>query len=133
MPPPVSRNSAMSVTGWNRCRTFRGSALEVHRDWTGNPIDRLKVTVIPDKARLYAWELADRLSAGTPSIQVRDDLIEHGFFFLDPCNLVAGEEEVVAARIRDEMARAAASKDGLAYTLSDRKRRGVKSLLNWPD
>ncbi len=114
-------------------RDIPGLGLEVHRDWTGNPIDRLKVTVIPDKAGLYAWELADRLSAGTPSIQVRDDLIEHGYLFLDPCNLVAGEEEVVAVRIRDEMARAAASKDGLAYTLSDRKRRGVKCLLNWPD
>ncbi len=110
-----------------------GLELDVHRDWTGNPIDRLKVTVVPEKAGLYAWELADRLAAGSPSIQVRDDLIEHGYFFLDPCNLASGEEAVVAERIRKETERAIASGDGLAYTLSDRKRRAVDAALAWPD
>lgn len=58
-----------------------GPELDLHRDGTGNPIDRLKVNVVPDKADLYAWERADRLVPGTPSIQVRDDLIEYGCFF----------------------------------------------------
>lgn len=110
-----------------------GLRLDVHQDWTGNPIDRLKVTVVPDEAGLFAWELADRLVAGKPSIQVREDLIEHGYFFLDPCNLAPGEEVVVAERIGQEMAGAAASKDGLVYSLSDRKRRGIEALLKWPD
>ncbi len=110
-----------------------GLRLETHRDWTGNPIDRLKITVVPEEAGLYAWELADRLAAGTPSVRVRDDLIEHGFFFLDPCNLAAGEEKVVAERIVEELTRAAKRKDGLAYTLSERKRRRIDAAISWPD
>ena len=110
-----------------------GLRLDLHHDWTDNPIDRLRVTVIPDEAGLYGWELADRLAAGTPSIQVRDDLIEHGYFFLDPCNLLPGEEKVVAERIAAEIAAARKNGDGRAYDLSERRRRGVESALRWPD
>lgn len=70
---------------------------------------------------------------GKPSIQVRDDLIEHGYFFLDPCNLVPGEEVIVAKRISEEVMSALANSDGCQYSLSDRKRQGVAALLKWPD
>lgn len=110
-----------------------GLRLEIHQDWTGNPISRLKVTVDSEKVRLFAWELADRLSGGEPSIQVRDDLIEHGYFFLDPCNLIPGEEVVVGRRIVEEVAQARNSGDGRRYSLSERRRRGIASLLTWPD
>ena len=110
-----------------------GLRLDIHQDWTGNPIARLKVSVDPEKAGLFAWELADRLSAGEPSIQVRDDLIEHGYFFLDPCNLIPGEEVVVGRRIVEEVTLARESGDGRRYSLSERRRRGVASLLKWPD
>ena len=110
-----------------------GLTLDVHPDWTGNPIDRVKVSVLPEAAGLYAWELADRLAAGTPSIQVRDDLIEHGIFFLDPCNVLPGEEVVVAERIAEEVAAALKNGDGRRYDLSERRRRGVASALAWPD
>ncbi|MCG8511948.1 MAG: aminotransferase class V-fold PLP-dependent enzyme [Rhodospirillales bacterium] len=110
-----------------------GLRLEIHHDWTGNPIDRLKVSVVPEEAGLYAWELADRLSAGEPSIQVRDDLIEHGYFFLDPCNVVPGEEIIVGRRIAEELDAARAAKDGCRYSLSDRRRRGIEAELKWPD
>lgn len=109
-----------------------GLQLEFHQDWTGNPIERLKVTVNPQQAGLYAWELADRLAAGDPLIQVRDDLIEWGYFFLDPCNLKAGQEIVVSRRIKEEIEQALANGDGLAYSLSERRRRIIKSALNWP-
>lgn len=110
-----------------------GLSLEKHQDWTGNPITRLKVTVNPEKTGLFAWELADRLSAGEPSVQVRDDLIEHGYFFLDPCNLIAGEEEVVGRRIVEEINAARSKGDGKKYSLSERRRKGIESLLKWPD
>ncbi len=110
-----------------------GLRLDIHQDWTGNPIARLKVSVDPEKAGLFAWELADRLSAGEPSIQVRDDLIEHGYFFLDPCNLIPGEEAVVGRRIVEEVTLARDSGDGRRYSLSERRRRDVASLLKWPD
>ncbi|MBL6945789.1 MAG: aminotransferase class V-fold PLP-dependent enzyme [Rhodospirillales bacterium] len=110
-----------------------GLHLEAHHDWTDNPIDRLKVSVTPEDAGLYAWELADRLSAGEPSIQVRDDLIEHGYFFLDPCNLIPGEEVIVGQRIAEEVNSARAKKDGCRSSLSERKRRGIETALKWPD
>jgi L-seryl-tRNA(Ser) seleniumtransferase len=122
------------VASWLReLEQVPGLFLELHHDWTDNPIDRLKVSVDPEGAGLYAWELADRLAAGEPSIQVRDDLIEHGYFFLDPCNLVPGEEIVVGQRICDEVKKARVNNDGKQYSLSERKRRGVTALLNWPD
>jgi L-seryl-tRNA(Ser) seleniumtransferase len=110
-----------------------GLCLERAHDWTDNPIDRLKVSVDPGEAGLYAWELADRLSAGAPSVQVRDDLIEHGYFFLDPCNLVPGEESIVAQRIAEEVKSARSGRDGKRYSLSERKRREVSAFLKWPD
>ena len=110
-----------------------GLSLDVRHDWTGNPIVRLKISVNPDKAGLFAWELSDRLSAGEPSIQVRDDLVEHGYFFLDPCNLIAGEEVVVAKKIANEVNQARDRGDGRRYSLAERRRRCIESLLKWPD
>ena len=109
-----------------------GLQLEVHEDWTGNPIERLKVTVNPQQAGLYAWELADRLAAGNPLIQVRDDLIEWGYFFLDPCNLKPGQEIVVSRRIKEEIEQALVNGDGLACSLSERRNRIIQMVLNWP-
>jgi D-glucosaminate-6-phosphate ammonia-lyase len=109
-----------------------GLKLALHKDWTGNPIERLKVTVDPQQAGLYAWELADRLAAGDPVIQVRDDLIDGGYFFLDPCNLKAGQDIVVSSRIREEVEKALSNKDGLAYSVSDRKNRTIQAVLSWP-
>jgi D-glucosaminate-6-phosphate ammonia-lyase len=114
-------------------RDVDGLHLDIHNDWTGNPIARLKISVNPEEAGLFAWELADRLSAGEPSIQVRDDLIEHGYFFLDPCNLIPGEEVVVGQRIVNEVTLARDKGDGRRYSLSERRRRDVASLLKWPD
>ena len=110
-----------------------GLFLDLHHDWTNNPITRLKVSVNPENAGLFAWELADRLSAGEPSIQVRDDLIEHGYFFLDPCNLLPGEEIVVGQKIADEMRLARDKRNGRRYSFSERRRRSAASLLRWPD
>ena len=122
------------VEHWLRAlKNVPGLSLEIHHDWTDNPIDRLKVSVNPKTAGLYGWELADRLSAGKPSIQVRDDLIEHGYFFLDPCNIETGEEVIVGQRISEEVNSALKNNDGCQYSLSDRKRQSAAALLNWPD
>jgi L-seryl-tRNA(Ser) seleniumtransferase len=110
-----------------------GLRLDIHADWTGNPIDRLKVTVVGTEAGLHAWELADRLAAGSPSIQVRDDLIEHGCFFLDPCNVTADEAAIVGRRIAEEVASAKLRRDGLAVSLSDRRKGRIEAALKWPD
>jgi D-glucosaminate-6-phosphate ammonia-lyase len=122
------------VRSWlDRLAAVPGLTLEIHHDWTGNPIDRLKVTVDPGTAGLYAWELADRLAAGTPSVQVRDDLVEHGLIFLDPCNLLPGEEDIVALRIADAVRAAQVPGNGRTQSLSQRLQRQDEAALRWPD
>ena len=110
-----------------------GIDLEVAPDWTGNPIDRLRVTVDPERAKLFAWEVADRLAAGDPAIVVRDDLVEHGYFFLDPCNLARGEAEIVSDGIKVVLREARSGSIGRRYTCSERRRRSVAAALCWPD
>lgn len=110
-----------------------GLRLEVHPDWTGNPIDRLKVTVVADEAGLFAWELADRLAAGSPPIQVRDDLVEHGHVFLDPCNVTADEVAIVGQRIAEIVAAGRRRGDGKALSLSDWRKARIEGVLRWPD
>jgi L-seryl-tRNA(Ser) seleniumtransferase len=76
-----------------------GVAFAMVPDPTGNPVDRLRVTVRPEQARTTAWDLTTALAAGTPSIAVRAEALEHGYFELDPCNLDQDEARVVADRL----------------------------------
>ncbi len=131
--PAVKNQESAYLRHWKEALSQApGLQLEFHEDWTGNPIERLKVTVNPQQAGLYAWELADRLAAGDPLIQVRDDLIEWGYFFLDPCNLKTGQEIVVGRRIKEEIEQALTNGDGMAYSLSERRNRNIQAVLNWP-
>lgn len=129
----VKKQEATHLQHWQEVLSqVPGLHLEIHKDWTDNPIERLKVTVNPQQAGLYAWELADRLAAGEPSIQVRDDLIERGYFFLDPCNLKAGQQVIVGRYIQEAVEQAIANGDGLAYSLSERRNNAIQAALNWP-
>jgi L-seryl-tRNA(Ser) seleniumtransferase len=121
------------VASWQKALApVKGLTLDVHHDWTGNPIDRLRVTV-GREAGLYAWELADRLAARDPSVRVRDDLIEHGYFFLDPCNVDADEAREAAEAIADEVAKTQANGDGFRKSLAERRRRAIDLAQRWPD
>lgn len=68
-------------------------------DPTGNPVDRLRVGIDPAVAKTTAWNLTSVLAAGTPSIAVRAEALEHGYFELDPCNLDAAEGRMVGERL----------------------------------
>ena len=68
-------------------------------DPTGNPVDRLRVAIRPEQARTTAWDVAATLAAGTPSVVVRAEALEHGFFELDPCNLDAEEAGIASDRL----------------------------------
>lgn len=113
-------------------RDVPGLSVEKCADSTGNPIDRVKVSVHKD-AGLYAWELAARLAARDPSVRVRDDLLEHGYFFLDPCNLAPGEEETVARAIRSEVELAAKRRDGCRESFANHCKRITARQLEWPE
>src|SRR5262249_15168953 len=72
-------------------------------DPTQNPLDRLKLEVVPESGTT-AWALADALARADPPIIVRDHEIEHGYFYLDSCNLHPGEAAVVADQVARVMA-----------------------------
>jgi L-seryl-tRNA(Ser) seleniumtransferase len=99
-------------------------------DPTDNPLDRLKLEVNAAESGTTAWALASALARAEPPIIVRDHEVEHGHFYLDPCNLHPGEAEVVANQIA---AVAAAIRGKPSPDLADMRRRQYEALLAWPD
>jgi D-glucosaminate-6-phosphate ammonia-lyase len=102
-------------------------------DPTHNPLDRLKVSVEPAEAHITAWDLADALASGSTPIIVRDHETEHGFFYMDPCNLHPGQETIVAARLVEELEKARRSNEIIATPLERRRNRRAEALMKWPD
>jgi L-seryl-tRNA(Ser) seleniumtransferase len=116
-----------------RFRDVPGLRPRIVPDPTDNPLDRLQLSVDPATARLTAWDLADRLAAGAPPVIVRDHEVEHGYVFLDPCNLHPGEAEIVADRVLAEV-EAARLRGGTNFEpASARAARRSARLLAWPD
>ena len=77
---------------------FAEVACSVLPDPTGNPLQRLRVRVLPG-GRWTARRLADALAAGDPPVMVRDYQTDLGYFDLDPCNLHPGEADTVARQL----------------------------------
>lgn len=102
-------------------------------DPTDNPLDRLKVSVDPEEARITVWDLAVALAAGDRPVIVRDHEVEHGHFYLDPCNLQPGEEHIVADRLIEELNRAQQSNEIISSDLRLRLLEGEAAILNWLD
>ena len=102
-------------------------------DPTNNPLDRLKVAIEPKGAHITAWDLADALAAGQTPIIVRDHEVEHGYFYLDPCNLHPGQETVVAERIVEELDKARRSNEIIASPLEARRNRASRAIMRWPE
>jgi L-seryl-tRNA(Ser) seleniumtransferase len=110
-----------------------GVSASIEPDPTHNPLDRLRLELDPEAARITAWELADALSAGDPPVIVRDHEVEHGFFYLDPCNLHPGEAEIVADRVVEELERARRRSQVQTMSAAERQARRFERLLRWPD
>ncbi len=110
-----------------------GVTVSIVPDPTDNPLDRLRLAVEPEEARISAWELADALAAGDPPVIVRDHEVEHGHFYLDPCNLHPGEAEIVADRVLTELDAARQRGRAVSISVAERKARRFDRLLRWPD
>jgi L-seryl-tRNA(Ser) seleniumtransferase len=102
-------------------------------DPTDNPLDRLKVTINPELARITAWDLARALATGARPIIVRDHEAEHGHFFLDPCNLHPNEEAIVAERLVEELENARGSNEIIATPIHEHWRAQEAAILKWLD
>ncbi|MGH7056889.1 MAG: aminotransferase class V-fold PLP-dependent enzyme [Acetobacteraceae bacterium] len=130
----IRAREAAALRLWQgRLVRFEGVAASIAPDPTGNPLDRLRVSVDPARARITAWDLADALAAGNPPVIVRDNEVEHGYIQLDPCNLHPGEEKIVADRLDAELVRAGATASIIATSLAARRERRIARLLRWPD
>ena len=89
--------------------------------------------VSPEEAHITAWDLSDVLARGEPAVVVRDHELEHGHFYMDPCNLHPGEEIIVARRLDEDLRRAQRSNEIIATSLEERRNRRSAYLANWPD
>ena len=106
---------------------FRNVVARIVPDFTGNPLDRLEVTPLPESG-FTAARLAAALSHGDPPVIVRDDEVDRGHVHLDPCNLHPGEAEIVARRLAETM------RDAPPSLASAPERDGaMERLLRWPD
>jgi L-seryl-tRNA(Ser) seleniumtransferase len=122
-------------TGYLRLwlETFKvlpGVVAEIVPDPTHNPLDRLKLRIVPEKAGTTAAALATALAKGDPPVIVRDHEVEHGHFYLDPCNLHPGEAQVVADRITTSLEELRGKP---VPDLDELRRLQYESLLAWPD
>lgn len=104
-----------------------GIRAEIVPDPTDNPLDRLRLHVDPAVAGFDAAALAAALAAGDPPVIVRDHEVEHGYFYLDPCNLHPGEAEIVADRLD------AVIDAGPPPVAASNRRERMERLLAWPD
>ena len=102
-------------------------------DPTFNPLDRLKIWIDPEGANISAWDLADRLAKGERPVIVRDHEVEHGYFYLDPCNLHPDEEFIVADRLTEELDAARKSNTPIISDLRQRMLAQESAALAWPD
>ncbi|KKB79359.1 hypothetical protein VW29_17490 [Devosia limi DSM 17137] len=102
-------------------------------DPTDNPLDRLKVALDPETARITAWDFAAAMARGDRPVIVRDHEAEHGYFFLDPCNLHPDQETIVAERLIEELDRAQRSNEVIFTPLPERWLAQEAAILNWPD
>ncbi|WMT88953.1 aminotransferase class V-fold PLP-dependent enzyme [Pelagibacterium sp. 26DY04] len=101
-------------------------------DPTGNPLDRLRIDFDPRMAKITAWDFAAAMAAGEPAIIVRDHEAEHNYLFLDPCNLHAGEEEVVAGRLTAVLDAALAADGRMVTPFADTVRARAQAFGRWP-
>lgn len=122
------------VDTWiDRFSGFAGVKAEAWPDPTGNPIDRVKLSLDAAVCGITAWDLADALAAGSPPVIVRDQEVECGFFEMDPCHLHPGEADIVAERVVAELKAARGRNAGPSRTIGQRKAAKFDKLLHWPD
>ncbi|HTV67146.1 MAG TPA: hypothetical protein VMF90_01295 [Rhizobiaceae bacterium] len=110
-----------------------GLSAEIDPDPTGNPFDRLRISVAPD-AGFTAVDIVSALEAGTPSIRMRTHQIEHGSFVIDFRSLRDGELPVVIDRLKAAIAESTRAKaNGGGISVQQWKAGHGARVSRWPD
>ncbi|MYA87553.1 MAG: hypothetical protein F4X97_03715 [Boseongicola sp. SB0662_bin_57] len=101
-------------------------------DPTGNPLDRLEVTIDARVLGADASGIACALACRETPIIVRNHEVELGCFQLDPCNLKPGQAEVVASALRELLTNHEALGQ-LPKDLASARNGGTDGYLSWGD
>ena len=109
-----------------------GVAARPVADPTGNPLDRLEVTIDAGILGADASGIASALASRETPIIVRNHEVELGFFQLDPCNLKPGQAEVVASALR-ELLTNHETLGRLPKDLASARNGGTDRYLSWGD
>ena len=127
----VRQRETEHLERWKRALAdFEGVNAKRVPDPTGNPLERLEVHVDAAAAGATAAAVARALANSEPAIVVRDHELELGFFQLDPCNLAAGQSEIVASQLDRVFSLAAA--EGLPEPDLNEVRNGpANAYRNW--
>nr|WP_159585520.1 aminotransferase class V-fold PLP-dependent enzyme [Chelativorans xinjiangense] len=97
----IRRREAAALALWQKALAgLAGVRAEIVPDPTGNPLDRLRISVDSSAAGASAMAIGVALAGERPAVIVRDHEAELGYIQLDPCNLDAGHAEIVADRLR---------------------------------
>lgn len=125
----IRARETAALTLWaTRFAALKGITATIVPDPTGNPLDRLEVRVAPESG-YTAYGLAAALAKGSPPIMVRGHLAELGYFLLDPCNLHAGQDQIVADALSGLLESPDRPTDAMAVPL----RTSSAGMLKWPD
>ena len=123
----IKARETAAIEMWLKALAGRkGIETRVSPDPTENPVDRLEVRVRPESG-FTAYGLVSALAAGDPPVMVRGHQAEQGRFWLDPCNLHAGEAEAVAQRLTELLTSPRTAGAMATPTKS------TVGLLKWPD
>jgi L-seryl-tRNA(Ser) seleniumtransferase/D-glucosaminate-6-phosphate ammonia-lyase len=100
----VARRNDRSRRLADMLRDVPGLDVGLARDEAGRDILRVALRPSPESG-LTARELLNRLASGSPSIRTRGHEAALGVIFVDPRELSAGAEEIIAERLRTIFAR----------------------------
>ena len=100
---------------WRRTLAGRpGVTATIEPDPTNNPLDRLRGRGFAGGGAHNGVGSQRQSGARRAAVIVRDHELEHGHFYMDPCNLHPGEEVIVARRLDEELKRAQRSNEIIA-------------------
>ncbi len=113
------------------CPDSPGIRAEIKPDPTGNPLDRLRITIDKDLTGFSALSLSQELARQKTPIIVRDhEAIDLGYIALDPCNIATGQAEIVADSLAEVLTKGL--KDGLREPDETSWRNAAANgYLNW--
>lgn len=101
-------------------------------DPTNNPLERLQVWIDSSRAGATAAQFAEIFGQQDPPLIVRGHEVEKGYFQLDPCNLMAGQAELVRDLLVGVLSNGqAAAEIDPHRAAADARNGGTQSYLDW--